>query len=244
MKFHFRLTLILLLICSFSYSQESKEFEKLKKYKRYEVVTNPSSKYSWTYKYELENGYITEQEYYGGKKLTFKCVVIYDTINNSQYTIELFNRNEGYKNDSIVKKEIDSIKNRIKHNYAKKEIIKNSGEYDSNGNLIKEEDSIWGKFEYKYDSLNNIIEDKRSDYPEKGQIGIITYKYDKFNNVIELNREFNYPVKFPIPVGGGRGHYKKENFRYVYNKAGLWIKKYWIVEGKENLIEKRKFYKN
>lgn len=244
MKFHFRLILILLLICSFSYSQESKEFEKLKKYKRYEVVTNPSSKNSWTYKYELKNGYITKQEYYGGKKLTFKCIVIYDTINNSQYTIELFDINEGYKNDSIVKKEIDSIKNRIKHNYAKKEIIKNSGEYDSNEKLIKEEDSIWGKFEYKYDSLNNIIEDKRSDYPEKGQIQTISYKYDEFNNVIELNREFNYPVKFPIPVGGGRGHYKKENFRYVYNKDELWIKKYWIVEGKEYLIEKRKFYKN
>jgi hypothetical protein len=244
MKFHLQITLLSLLICSLSFAQKNKEFEKLKKYKRYEVIINPTTKYSWTYKYELKNGYITEQEYYGGKKLTFKCIVIYDTINNSQYTIELFDRNEGYKNDSIVKKEIDSIKNRIKNNYPKKEIIKKSGEYDLNGNLIKEEDSIWGKSEYKYDSLNNIIEYKRSDYPEKGQIKTISYKYDEFNNVIEINREFNYPVEFPIPVGGGRGHYKKENFRYVYNKDGLWIKKYWIVEGKELLIEKRKFYKN
>lgn len=244
MKFHFQITLILLLICSFSFSQKSKEFEKLKKYKRYEVIINPTTKYNWTYKYELKNGYVTGEEYYEVKELTFKCIIMYDTLNNYQYTIELFDRNEGYKNDSIVKKEIDSIKNRIKNNYPKREIIKKSGEYDLNGNLIKEEDSIWGKYEYKYDSLNNIIEIKTSDYPEKGQIQIITYKYDKFNNIIELNREFNYPVEFPIPVGGGRGHYKKENFRYVYNKDGLWIKKYWIVEGKEYLIEKRKFYKN
>lgn len=240
MKFHIHITLISLLICSLSFSQKNKEFEKLKKYQRYKVVINPKTKYNWTYKYKLKNGYITEQENYEVKELAFKCIIIYDTLNNSEYSIELFNRNEGYKNDSIVKKEIDSIKK----NFPKKETIKKGSEYDLNGNLIMEDDSIFGKYEYKYDSLNNLIEEKEYEYPEKIKTQTITYKYDKFNNVIELNREFNYPVEFPIPVGGGGGHYKKENFRYVYNKDGLWIKKYWIVEGKEYLIEKRKFYKN
>lgn len=176
--------------------------------------------------------------------MTYKCNYLYDTLNNIQHTIELFNRDEGYKNDSIVKKEIDLVANRINEIYTNKEIIKKDGNYNSEGNLITYDDSIFVKYEYKYDSLNNIIEEKIYEYPEKTKTETITYKYDKFNNIIELNRKFNYPVEFPIIYIGGIPHYKKENFRYIYNKDGVWIKKYSNVEGKETLIERRKFYKN
>lgn len=243
MKFHLQIILILI-VFSFSYSQKNSEFEKLKKYNGYEVVINPKSKFILTYKYKLKNGYITQQEYYVRKQLTYKCNYLYDTLNNIQHTIELFNRNEGYKNDSIVKKEIDLVTNEINEIYTNREIIKKEGNYNSEGNLITYDDSIFVKYEYKYDYLNNIIEEKIYEYPEKTKTETITYKYDKFNNVIEVNREFNYPVELPIIIYGGRAHYKKENYRYIYNKDGLWIKKYWIVEGKETLVEKRKFFKN
>ena len=110
MKFHLQIILFLV-VFSFSYSQKNNEFEKLKKYNRYEVIINPKSKFILTYKYKLKNGYITQQEYYVRKQLTYKCNYLYDTLNNIQHTIELFNRNEGYKNDSIVKKEIDLVTN-------------------------------------------------------------------------------------------------------------------------------------
>jgi hypothetical protein len=42
---------------------------------------------------------------------------------------------------------------------------------------------------------------------------------------------------------GGRNKYENEKYRYVYNKDNLWTEKYWIVEKKEYLIEKRKFRK-
>lgn len=243
MKFHFQIILFLV-IFSFSYSQKNKEFEKLKKYTRYEVVINPKSKYIWTYKYKLKNGYLTEQENYARKELVYKCNYLYDTLNNIQHTIELFKGNKGYINDSIIKKEIDLVTNEINDIYTNRKIIKKEGIYNSGGNLIIYDDSIFAKYEYKYDSLNNIIEEKIYEYPEKTKTETITYKYDKFNNVIEVNRVFNYTVEFPIMVVGGIAHYKKENYRYIYNKDGLWIKKYWIVEGKETLIEKRKFFKN
>lgn len=243
MKFHFQITL-LLLIFTISYSQKNKEFEKLKKYNGYKVVINPKSKYNWTYKYKLKNGYITQQDNYAKKQLVYKCTHLYDTLNNIQHTIELFSKEKGYKNDSIFMKEIDLVTNEINEIYTNREIIKKEGDYNAEGNLITYDDSIFVKYEYKYDSLNNIIEEKIYEYPEKTKTETITYKYDKFNNVIEVNREFNYPVEFPVIYVGGRAHYKKEYYRYIYNKDGLWIKKYWIVEGKETLIERRKFFKN
>ena len=93
--------------------------------------------------------------------------------------------------------------------------------YDENGNITSEK--IFSKFENQY------------------KIEINNYKYDKFNNLIEVIRNSIPKETYPIPVVGGRFHYEIEKYRYVYNKDNLWIEKYWIVEDKEYLIEKRKF---
>jgi hypothetical protein len=239
-------SLLFFLINLICFSQENNEIEKLKKYKTYEVINYPNPKNNWSYKYQLENGRIIEQENYESKTLAYKCKYLYDTINHKEYIIELYNRNDGYKNDSIIKKETIHIKKII--NDGK---ILNKDEFSL---IEKYGDSIWKfQFEYKYDSQYNIIEKKITDvFIEEDslknkikniEIETISYKFDKFNNVIELHRSFNNPVEFPIPYGGGRLHYEKENFRYVYNKNALWVKKFWIVNGKETLIEKRKFYK-
>lgn len=213
------LFILVLLVYCFSFSQEKNEVEKLRKYNRYEHIINPKSKYHWTHKYELNNGLHSKEEIYNSKELTFRQKFIYDSINKLKYSVEMYNRDDGTISDTLVETE--------PKNYDDFSIEK---KYDSFNNVI--EMKITNKFS---DPLNNekiVI-----------QIETISYKYDKLNNVIELNRNFNIPMEFPIVYGGGRSHYQNEKFRYIYNKHGLWVKKYWTINGKENLIEKRKFYK-
>lgn len=252
--------LLFLSLSQVVFSQEKNEIEKLKKYSGYIHIIEPKIKY-WSYKYKLENGKISQQENYFKKELRYKCKFLYDTLNNITREIKIHN---GIKqiNDTMVKKEFFNDKGQLIEVIADNEFNKKYRNHNKQGypKLVEFDDGIYKdmKTEYKYDSLNNIIEEKTSfkflhndsiykfkhPIPEdKSIIEIITYKYDKFNNVIELNRSFNYEVEFPIHYFGGRSHFESEKFRYVYNKNGLWIKKYWIVEGKEYYIEKRKFYK-
>ncbi|OYU78856.1 MAG: hypothetical protein CFE23_16655 [Flavobacterium sp. BFFFF1] len=104
-------------------------------------------------------------------------------------------------------------------------------------------DSICGfRIEYKYDTAGNVIFEKTYSKIDK-QILIETnsYKYDSHNNVIEINRTADPKQEYPIIMTGGQALYENEKFRYVYNNDGLWIKQYWIVDGKETLITKRVF---
>ena len=210
------------LICSFSFAQEKNEYEKLKKYNRYEHIKYPKLKHYWTYKYELKNGLHSKQEVYNSKELTFRQKFIYDSTNKLKYSVEMYNINDGIISDTLIETESE-----IYNNFSVEK------KYDSFNNIIEE------KFIMKYqktDSLNN--------ENEVIQIETIFYKYDKLNNIIELNRRFNIPMEFPIIYGGGRSHYQNEKFRYIYNKDGLWTKKYWIIDSKEFFIEKRIFHKN
>ena len=95
---------------------------------------------------------------------------------------------------------------------------------------------IFGPHSKYFDEFNN----KETD---STQVETITYEYNSQNNITSLNRHFKFPVRFPIIFVGGRSHYENEKFRYEYNKDGLWTKKYWIINEKEILIEKRKFYR-
>lgn len=220
-KSQFSYLLIFILYSLFSFAQEKKEIENLKKYDNYEHITNPKSKHHWTYKYELKNGRYSKFETYDSKELAFKQKFIYDSINKLKYSISLYNRNDGHISDTLIETEseiYDTFSVEKKH--------------DSFNNIIEE------KFIMKYQEVDSLNNEK-----EVIQIETISYKYDKLNNIIELNRSFNIPIEFPIVCGGGRSHYQNEKFRYIYNKNGLWTKKYWIINGKEFFIEKRKFHK-
>ena len=59
------------------------------------------------------------------------------------------------------------------------------------------------------------------------------YRYDKYNNVVRLHRSNDQEWKYPITVTGGPAQYEYETFRYVYNRDGLWNKKFKTVDGKE-----------
>lgn len=214
------LFILIVFIYSISFSQVKNEIEKLKKYNSYEHIINVKSKHPWTHKYELNNGLHSKEEVYNSEVLTFRQKFIYDSNNKLNYSVEMYNRNDGTISDTLIETE-----------------PKNYDDFS---------------IEQKYDSFNNIIErkitqklikrDSLHNEEEVIQIETIFYKYDKLNNVIELNRSFNIPMEFPIVYGGGRSHYQNEKFRYIYNKDGLWTKKYWIIDGKEFFIEKRIFH--
>ena len=249
--------IIFLLFINIIIAQNNNEQELLKKYSSYKLIKYPKSKYgNWTYKFELDNGKIITQENYQEKTLAYKSKFIYDTINNIKYEIKLYDRNDGYKIDTIdVEQKIYNNKKELIQILFRGRIVKKYSNHNSDGFPQFEEfvsTNILDNIEYKYDSKNNIIEEKTytNFFDEISlkendsiQIETINYKYNEHNNITELKRNFKFPVKFPIIYGGGRSHYENEKFRYIYNKEGLWIEKYWIVNGKEFFIEKRIFYK-
>lgn len=254
MKIIFRI--ILLFMASISIAQNNNESELLKKYCRYKLISNPKSRFKncWTYKFELDNGKVISQENYQQKTLAYISKFSYDTINNIKYEIKLYDRDNGYKIDTV------DVEQKIYNN--KKELIQLLFRGKpfisfSNHNLSGFPQSqeyvnhfFTDKREFKYDSKNNIIEEKiyskyfdefNNKETDSTQIETITYEYNSYNNITSLNRHFKFPVRFPIIYGGGRSHYENEKFRYVYNDDGLWTKKYWIVNEKEIFIEKRVF---
>lgn len=248
---------IFLLFMNIIVAQNNNERELLKKYSSYKLIRNPKSKFSnWTYKFELNNGKIKSQENYERDILAYKSIFSYDSINSIEYEIKLYDRNNSYKIDtvSIEQKVFNEKRELIKLLFKGKEVKKYSN-HNSNGLPQLEESLVnfdFNKIEYTYDSKNNITEKKiYTNYfdeislkeNDSIQIETINFKYNKYNNVIQLKRSFKFPVKFPIIYGGGRSHYESEAFQYEYNKIGLWTKKYWIINGRKLLIEKRKFYK-
>lgn len=224
-------------------AQNNVEQELLKKYSSYELIKNQKSKYgSWTYKFELDNGKIITQENYERNTLVYKSKISYDSINNIKYEIKLYDRNDGYKIDTVtIEQKIYNNKKELIQLLHKDESFIRYSNHDLNGFPQLEEYEnhlIYDKREFKYDSKNNIIEEKiyskyfdeiNNKETDSTQIETITYEYNLNNDIISLNRQFKFPVKFPIIYGGGRSHYENEKFRYVYNNDDLWTKKYWII---------------
>jgi hypothetical protein len=245
-----------LLFTNIIIAQNISEQELLKKYSSYELIINPKSKYgSWTYKFQLDKGKIICQENFEKKTLAYKSKFSYDTINNIKYEIKLYDRNDGYKIDTVdVEQKIYNNKKELIQLLFKGEPLIRYSNHNSNGfpQFEEYENHLFSdKREFKYDSKNNIIEEKiyskyfdeiNNKETDSIQIETITYEYNSKNNIASLNRHFKFPVKFPIIYGGGRSHYENEKFRYEYNNHGLWTKKYWIINEKEIVVEKRIFY--
>lgn len=245
----------LLIIFLFSSTVFSQSFEKiernenLKKYNSLEIINffNNKKKTGWSKKIILKDGQISAISNYNKSTLTYNSEYRYDQNNNLDFEIIKFEINKGKINDTVDYSYTYNEKNQL---IEKVDIVK---QYFSNFNdknlpqTIESEktaiDSVFGyRKELKYDSKNNIIEEKKySKIHNQIKIDITFYKYDNFNNVIELNRESEPKEEYPIIMYGERAHYQNEKFRYVYNKDNLWVEKYWIVENKEYLIQKRKF---
>lgn len=245
MKFLF---VYLILFSTYIFGQSFEVLEKndnLKKYKTVEIIYGKNPKKSWTKKISLTNGRIMKIENYNKKRLTIQEIYHYNSTNKPDYKIVTFEINVGKTNDTVHYAYIYNDKNQLIE--SKSSSVEKYLNFN-NQNLpqiiiTKSFDSIyWDKTELSYDTIGNVIEEKKcSKFLDTMGIEIKKYKYDKFNNVIELTRSSIPEKKYPVHLGGGRSHYENEKFRYVYNQDNLWIEKYWIVENKEYLIEKRKF---
>ena len=248
---------LLIIICfsalRFSYGQhpEIPNREQLKQYNSYTHKFEPKS--CWKYVYELKDGLIVKQENYCKRKLMNRTKFEYDRFGNVVREINTYNINDGNVNS------IDTIKLAYKDSLLISRVFSYGYEKCSDftelgkPTLIEKKDEVFlnafSKEQIEYDEKGNIIKSTEfTDYKDstvspkpENEKCIITYKYDDRNNVVEINREYEPKQEFPIPITGGPFLFEYEYFRYKYNKNGLWTKKYKTVDGKEDLIAKRKY---
>lgn len=242
-----------LLLSSIVFGQNDKAIEnniKLKKYGSIEITNyiNKQKKVKWSTKLKLENGKIKIHKIYNKSVLVFLSEYFYDKKNNLEFEIVKFEIDKGKINDTINYKYLYNDNNQLieKNGYSSKEIYSNFNTQNFpqtiESGLTPIDSAFWYKKELIYDVKGNKIEEKSFSKIENSiQIETTKFKYDEFNNLIELNRSCIPKVEYPIIMTGGTAQYEIEKFRYVYNKDNFWIEKYWIVENKENLIQKRKF---
>lgn len=243
--------LYFLFFTSYAFSQSYKEIEQnanLKKYDSVEIIDYYGKKKTgWSKKISLKNGYINSVQNFNKSYLTYYTEYYYDKRNDLNFEIVKFDSNKGKTNDTINYSYVYNDKNQL---IEKRTLIK---EFFSNFNAQNLPqtietgktalDSLLGyRNELIYDFKGNLIEEKVfSKIDNQIKIETTKYKYDGHNNVIELNRSSLPKNEYPIIMAGGLPQFENEKFRYVYNKSNLWIEKYWIVENKEHLIQKRKF---
>ncbi len=244
------LILINLFTFNLIFSQTSKlnaSINSLKKYKEIEILNYSYGKKShWSQRVFLENGRIRRVNHFNKSKLISTDDYYYE---NKKFKIKKF---------SLIKEEIGDTINFSYCITAKGELIEYNTvieEYFSDYNTLKlpetitsgttSFDSLIGfKTKLEYDIKSNIIKEKvYSKIDNKIITNTTQFIYDEFNNVIELNREASYKIEYPSIILGGLPHYKNEKFEYVYNEDNIWIKKYWIVNNKKYLYQKRKFRK-
>lgn len=223
------------------------ESERLKKYDCYVEKNTEIGK--WQTKYQLSNGLVKVEKTYWGKQLRAQREFEYDEFGNQTREIETYNINDGkvnkvsvnqltYKDSNLIRRETDDglVETYSDFNqFGKPKVIDRSGEfgfwpfkeileYDKNGNIIK-------SVECSYN-----LDDK-----SKIEKAITHYKYNSKGNIVQIHREFRPKKEFPIRMAGGPHEYEYEYYRYVYNKDGLWTKKFKMVNGKEYLVAKRKY---
>jgi len=239
---------------SFNSFERLDDLESLKNYTKVIVKHPQFKKYKSTNIFYIKDGKVIEYWYKSRKlKSGYKCKYHYNQFNHVDYKVIYFDYSKGKVNDTIFYNLTYNTKNQlIKADYSFKECYSNFNENSLPQNIDLCERSISKDsildLEYKteliYNSENKII--KKTTYSvveKKIEINVIIYKYDEKGNIIELSRKNTPKTEFPIYVLGGLAQYENEKFRYVFNKDGIWTKKYWIVEGKEYLIEKRKLVK-
>ena len=257
MRRAFSIIIYIILIAPSTFSQETKRLFPYKSVKEIHC----KSYGDWTYIYTLEKGLIVEQKNYSKKSLAMIQKNVYDRQNNIIYEIKSYDRDNGYRIDTIFRfiNDYDDQNRLIQKRYhfgltvnysdfdknSKPKLItrfKGNGtlhfrpfkeelEYDFNGNLVRE---IQTEIEYPLSKTDTI---------RKYTITTNQYKYDLFGNIIEIKRQNNPKIEYPIIMTGGLPLYELENFKYKYNKDGLWLKKYWIAGGRKILLQKRKFEK-
>lgn len=245
------LSLILIsLFFNLSLAQKS-ESELLKDYDFY--IEKNLEMGNWSSKYYLSNGYINTQENYWKKELRSRYVFKYDRYGNIEREKTTYDINEGKINEiSDIELEYnDTLLISKTFGFGMTEKYSDFNKLGKPKLIERNEASQFKAFPYKesieYDNGGNVSKTiKLSVYEDLNgetinEKATVHYKYDHRNNVIEIHREYEPKQKFPIPITGGPFLYEYEYFRYKYNKNGLWTKKYKTVNGKENLIAKRKY---
>ncbi len=247
--------LFMLILINFNVSFGQKnESEILKDYEFYIEKNVEMGK--WKTKYYLSSGLVNIQETYWKNELRSRTEFKYDRYDNVECEIMTYHINEGkinyvsnlnleYNDSLLISKgfSFDMTEKYFDFNesgkpklierneqtnlqaFPYKEII----EYDKKDNVTKSTE-----LSISVDLNGKTIKEKKTTY----------FKYDKWNNIIEIYREYEPEQEFPVIMTGGPAKYKYEYFRYKYNKNGLWIKKLKTVNGKENLVAKRKYKKH
>ena len=241
------LPILIILVSTGSLFGQQHELEELKKYDYYVLKNLESGK--WRTKCDLTNGLVTNEESYHKRELRSRRQYDYDSQNNRIREIRTFDINEGVINDTIeiklvyiqdsliVEKQTLGTTEKFSdfNEFGKPRTLERTEEfgfspykevfeYDKNGNVLKE--TSYSEFKNTQDSLVRELETTR-------------YKYDSKNYLTEIRREYKPKKTFPIPITGGPSLHEIEKYRYVYNKNGVWTKKYKTVNGTEKLIAKR-----
>lgn len=233
-----------------SFAQKS-ENELLKNYEFYVKENLEMGK--WSTKYYLLNGLISVQENYWKNELRSRTEYEYDRFENVEREINAYDINKGKANNvnqiKLEYKDSLLIGRVFSYGYEKYSDFTELGK----PKLIEKKDQVllkaYSKEKIEYDEKGNIIKSTEFiDYKDctvspkpENEKSTIYYKYDSRNNIIEIYREHEPKQEFPIIIIGGPSLYEYEYFRYIYNKDGLWVKKYKTVNGKEYLITKRKY---
>ena len=242
--------LIVLLINFNTLLGQNKDADKLKNYVSYTEDNYQSG--GWSKKYVLnEKGFISIEENYLNKKLRSRFEYYYDEYNNQNKEVKTFDPDDGVVSDEYDYKLVVDEKGSIVQS-GSGDFMKKYSNFTKLGKAqLIEMKADFGAFPYKevytYDEKGNIVKSifyyNTPDSLEKKSKEIRQFRYDKHNNVILLYRSNDPEQEFPMPMTGGPFKYEYEKFRYIYNRDGLWKKKFKTVEGKEYLIKKRKYIK-
>ncbi|MFD2890626.1 hypothetical protein ACFS5J_01175 [Flavobacterium chuncheonense] len=252
--------LITFLIFKISFSQslhqldQIDDLENLKEYKKIIIQYPHLKKFKAKHIFSLKNGKIVK---YRINKSVYKTYYHYNANNDVDYQII----NQKIKENKQKRITTDTIFYKLKYNsdnqltesdYSLKkcfsnfnksglpQIIENCDSKINNDSILEKD----FKTEFQYDSNNRIS--KKTSYSilyKKIETNEIYYTYDENGNLTQLERKDTPKVDYPIYSLGSLPLYENERFRYHFNKDGIWTKKYWIVEGEEYLIEKRKLVK-
>ena len=252
---------LMLFIPFISLSQDFEmEKEQLVPYEMFTLQKKDSYEGSWTHKNHLQNGLIIQNEQYFKGELRSRRNFLYDSLDNKIAEVWTYRIGEGKVNDTT---------RRFSNKYDKEGklvrmedssgIIEIFSQFDSNGNpqLIerksKNRDTLTlapYKEVLHYNQDNKKIKEELHFHSYDSDSNNLTqeilineYIYDQFGNVAEIQRSFEPKKEFPIYSSGNRPLYAIEKYSYKYNKDGLWKKKYWTINGKKELLQKRTFKK-
>ena len=229
---------------------QNRDADKLKDYVSY-IEENYESG-GWSKKCTInDKGLIWIEENYLDKKLRSRYEYYYDRYGNRYKEIQTFDPDDGVVNDEYDYKLVVDYNGVIIQRGSGNFISVYSDFTELEQAQIVEREAEYGAFPYKevyeYNDKGSILKTvfyyNTPDSLIKISKETTQFRYDKNYNVILLYRSNSPEKEFPMVMTGGPFKYEYEKFRYVYNRDGLWKKKFKTVEGKEYLIKKRKYTK-